>query len=1004
MESTAVHIPEDLETGKKQAKKKSFKFENSITYGLPLIIFSIFLIFFLACFSGPDPFLFTFRVSISKAQYYNFGVWGYSDASGKYSDDVSGSDVASASTLVLPSLVVHAIMTTITFIVFVAAFFATLHQEAGINWVYSPRGSQKRKKKLMLWAVLVVMILGTLSWVLDVIRVIYVSRKVTGSTIPGLMFYLVLIAVCISIGLFLWMLKMEKKKTNPSHKAVSNDQSAPQGPMPGPESGFQQDSNANKSHDQELSQDNESESQHTPDPNHQDSGTAGTYSEQSDPHNYDNQNLRQNQTFEPEWVDEHNQTPLHDDPNRDFDWDGIKNQQYPLGDPHNQVQGDQFVQEVYPQGNHNKRFSEVGPGGPRRQLSTLDELSEYEEEEEEEDYDPYYNYFAPPTAPHDSLGGHPFQGQNKLESQIDNERENDANVLQSQTTPKNTELPLNSRGSTNNFEELHDPQAYAPTQQIPNPQQNESGPSNQVIPQNGEKINTYPLDPKQPFMFNTAPDLHTFNVNTDDAFWRQLKLYIDEETDKKLAERLGKNPKKMKYLKNKQETGETSEDVPVPPYTPSSSSQGKTNVKDSVKSGLRSLKDKFTHKSASPEHEGNRNPRVPDQGQYPQLPPNQQDVVQTSSQPQVALQNGAAPLINGTPPNMHQNTIQQRQITYPGNAASNSNTSSTVNQETPESHSYTYSNNSDPHHNGNYEQGQLYAEDYESNDNVYYESDDNDFVDPQTGEHSNRFALLDENGNVMHDNSPSEQYQGVPLTQEEFDDLYEKAREEDYQRVQENESRHYVHPQTGEISERFHLVNNDESQALTLQRQQQPHAPQHPPSSTQAPHNMVQQQTQRSITYPTNDPAHPTNQSSTTVPSQPVHRSLQQHGPGQVSDQVPPFNNSHQFQSVRINPHALNYMSQVQQTRPTQLTHGPLVALNSTNGALVNQSQVHTTPSQQPSQSNVPHQIQSVQINPHALNNVSQLRQMPPTQITHGPLVPYSSTNGALVNTQHATQ
>ena len=53
--------------------------------------------------------------------------------------------------------------------------------------MFNPRGSAKRKKKLMLQAVLVIMILGTLAWIVDVIRVINVSKKVTGSTIPGLM-------------------------------------------------------------------------------------------------------------------------------------------------------------------------------------------------------------------------------------------------------------------------------------------------------------------------------------------------------------------------------------------------------------------------------------------------------------------------------------------------------------------------------------------------------------------------------------------------------------------------------------------------------------------------------------------------------------------------------------------------------------------------------------------------------------------------------------------------
>lgn len=79
METNVDHCQVNLEAGLPPPKKASFELGASVLYGLPLIIFAIFLIFFLACFLGPDPLLYLLKIS-SGSSHFNFGIWGYSES------------------------------------------------------------------------------------------------------------------------------------------------------------------------------------------------------------------------------------------------------------------------------------------------------------------------------------------------------------------------------------------------------------------------------------------------------------------------------------------------------------------------------------------------------------------------------------------------------------------------------------------------------------------------------------------------------------------------------------------------------------------------------------------------------------------------------------------------------------------------------------------------------------------------------------------------------------
>lgn len=70
----------NLEAGQAATpQKRKFKSGASSIYGsgLPIIAFTIFLIFFVACFLGPDPLLYLFKLTAGGNQY-SFGLWGYS--------------------------------------------------------------------------------------------------------------------------------------------------------------------------------------------------------------------------------------------------------------------------------------------------------------------------------------------------------------------------------------------------------------------------------------------------------------------------------------------------------------------------------------------------------------------------------------------------------------------------------------------------------------------------------------------------------------------------------------------------------------------------------------------------------------------------------------------------------------------------------------------------------------------------------------------------------------
>lgn len=407
---------------------------------------------------------------------------------------------------------------------------------------------------------------------------------------------------------------MEKKKRNVSSQAPLDGQGTdPKGPTSGEESGPPQEIDVDNTHNQGLFPNNELESQNTKTPNHQDLGTTNEDAPQSAPQKFNDQDIPYDQAF------------VQDD-----DWNEVQKQQNPVRDPSSQAQGDQLMEEADPRRKKHVEFSQYIEENPRRELSTLDELSE-----EEDNLDQH-------SAQYNSLEEYPEKGNNTLDSNIIDE--NGTNTLPAQTIHRDTELSPMYTDSNDKFEKVHNSQASTPIEQRINPQQNVWDPSSQLAAQSGETKNQ---------------DLHVFNVNMDDDLLRKLKIYIDGEIDKKLPEGLGKNTKKTKYSNHQQETGENSQEVPLPPYP---ANQGKTTVKDSLKSGLQYLKGKFEHKPTSSEHEDSTYPQASNQGEHPQLSPN----------------------------------LSQR--------------------------------------------------------------NENDFMDPQTGLHSDRFALLDENGNIIHNNSPPSQH------------------------------------------------------------------------------------------------------------------------------------------------------------------------------------------------------------------------------------------------------
>ena len=76
-------------------------------------------------------------------------------------------------------------MAAVAIIAFLMTFFAAMHPESGLNWLFTPRGSRSRKRNLVVVIMLVVAILTSLAWLLDMMRIGYIIKTVDGSTLPG---------------------------------------------------------------------------------------------------------------------------------------------------------------------------------------------------------------------------------------------------------------------------------------------------------------------------------------------------------------------------------------------------------------------------------------------------------------------------------------------------------------------------------------------------------------------------------------------------------------------------------------------------------------------------------------------------------------------------------------------------------------------------------------------------------------------------------------------------